>query len=389
MKPLHIAIALLCGACIQSAAAGPLPRYQVEALAAPDLNEYHVTGFNDHGQVVGYSVNEGDPEDWWDDRYVSYLWSAGRVQRLTGPENGLGAKATGINDNGVILGQRLNEEDRPFWKPVVWQPGAEATPLPGRIDGALTHDINNNGVVVGEHYFQGSHSEGLVWRNGQLTQLQNLPNPNQQDPWYGGALGLNDRGLIVGYGSITVQEVPAVNADITRAQAVMWEENGNLKVLDSQIEGWEFAYARDINEAGRIIGTAERFESGGPWHDGQQAALWVDGELTLLGDLGSQALDITEDGIVVGTNKGDGVIWLSDGTMLSVDSLLDGTDAASWDILSVQAANDVGQYLVSGRVDGQLRYAILTPVPEPESVALVLAGLGLLGVRLRQRRRAV
>ena len=50
--------------------------------------------------------------------------------------------------------------------------------------------------------------------------------------------------------------------------------------------------------------------------------------------------------------------------------------------------NNAGQIVGSGFINGKERAYLITPVPEPETYALMVAGLGLLGFMLRRRRAA-
>jgi probable HAF family extracellular repeat protein len=75
-----------------------------------------------------------------------------------------------------------------------------------------------------------------------------------------------------------------------------------------------------------------------------------------------------------------------DGQMYDVNDLLGVRDAQRWSLDSAFQVNNVGQLLVAGtaRSDSSLMMqALLTPVPEPQSGLLMLAGLGLLGAVAR------
>jgi len=64
-------------------------------------------------------------------------------------------------------------------------------------------------------------------------------------------------------------------------------------------------------------------------------------------------------------------------------------DASDWTFSSSEGINDAGQIIGYGRKNGVTRAFLLTPVPEPDSMALFAASLLILtGVVRRTRRRA-
>lgn len=56
----------------------------------------------------------------------------------------------------------------------------------------------------------------------------------------------------------------------------------------------------------------------------------------------------------------------------------------TFDLQSASFVDDRGQILVSGLQNGSQRYALLTPVPEPSTMALALGGLAVLTWRARK-----
>ena len=62
---------------------------------------------------------------------------------------------------------------------------------------------------------------------------------------------------------------------------------------------------------------------------------------------------------------------------------------AGWSHLFVSDINNVGQITGTGTIDGTVRAFLLSPVPEPETYALMLAGLGLLGGIARRRKARI
>ena len=122
--------------------------------------------------------------------------------------------------------------------------------------------------------------------------------------------------------------------------------------------------------------------------------------MTDLGTLGgadaySEAWDINNGGQIVGSSTLtlDGgiiaVIW-DNGQIVDLNSFLDiSLKQEGWFLTSATSINDSGQILAQ-MFNHQLRegrQALLTPVPEPETYAMLLAGLGLLGFTMRKRKQ--
>ena len=118
-----------------------------------------------------------------------------------------------------------------------------------------------------------------------------------------------------------------------------------------------------------------------------------------LGTLGgvdafSSASDINHSGQIVGgstftpDDEGVAVIW-DNGQIYDLNSFLDASLVQEgWVLAGANAINDSGQilaFMVNTQLGGG-RNALLTPVPEPETYAMLVAGLGLLGLTARKRK---
>jgi hypothetical protein len=127
-----------------------------------------------------------------------------------------------------------------------------------------------------------------------------------------------------------------------------------------------------------------------------RAVRWQGGVAQALGDLAGgsdvgNAFDVNNAGWVVGTGNASGaqhaVLWRPGGSgPLDLNALLlDNPDQMI--LTDARVVNDHGQIAGWGLIGGQRFGYVLTPVPEPQTVALFAAGLGVVGLRWRRAGR--
>ncbi|NHZ87947.1 DUF3466 family protein [Massilia sp. CCM 8733] len=245
---------------------------------------------------------------------------------------------------------------------------------------AWANGVNNAGTVVGssktdvrvpggDPYNPRFASHAFAYSDGVTKDLGTLGGVHS------GATAINNAGTIVGYAHNTSW----------RERAFIYQ-NGRMTDLGA-FEGGSSA-ATDINDSGQIIG-----QSAHTWDTSVQSAfLYVDGVMTDLGwsaGKSSKAVDINNLGQVIGYGadaKGlqHGFIY-QNGQLLQLDAALD--PLAGWSIRSTYSINDHGQILADACQLGVCGTVLLSPVPEPERYAMMLAGLGLLGVCARRRKQ--
>jgi uncharacterized membrane protein len=208
-----------------------LPGSEYQALATMGPCCPSAIGINGSGVVVGVSV----------------FGSGGqRPTRWTGnvPED-LGVVAgdatgycTAITDGGHVVGQSGNEAAQ--WRGA----GAERLSFPGPVLFSIAHGVNEAGDVVGE-VSTGGASRAVLWRGGVAEELANLGGS------YSIARAISERGWIVG----EAQKVPTpAEIGIVAAVWIDGQPHDLNQLTDNMPVGLRLDTARDVNEAGQIVG---------------------------------------------------------------------------------------------------------------------------------------
>lgn len=285
--------------------------------------------------------------------------------------------ATDINNNGQIV---VTGEYGSF----LWENGTMTD-----IGMSTPWRINNLGQVVGG---EGSMSgSAFLWeKEAGLTAL-----------WVGGeARGINDYGQVAGHKDSQtviwdedngVQQIPGHQGnDINNngtvlgrfpSSAYIWDSvNGlvNLKTLSGSSD----AYA--INDYGQVVGVAREAAE-----NGAHAVLWESPDVMVnlgrLGGIQSQAKDINNNGLIVGfstIDSGDYHAFLyKEEQMIDLNNTID--PAAGWTLNWANAINDNDLIVGYGMIGGESHAFLMTPVPEPASLSLLLLG----GMAFLRKRR--
>jgi probable HAF family extracellular repeat protein len=160
----------------------------------------------------------------------------------------------------------------------------------------------------------------VIWRNGVMTALPNLPHGNNANVFW-----VNDLGQISGVaedGTFDPSCSTVTPFQTYRFLPVIWGPNGAIRrvLLPLLSKGDTVAYPLTINDHGQVVGTSGLCSTIGlpPFAinstTASHAVLWdKDGSLTDLGSLGGPvniATSINNHGAVVGTSPS-----LSDGTI--------------------------------------------------------------------------
>ncbi len=346
--------------------------------------------------------------------------------------------ARAISNSGAISGESGDGAIQNIG--VRFDSGIVALPAFAGVDNTIIRGINNSGVSAAIQQTSGGNDRAVLLTTSGAIQLGNLAGFASA-----GAFDVNNFGVATGYALLSGRNnfagggFPVLPNTLTRQVAVRWT-NG-VPVALSDLPGLIINSAGSaINDAGMVAGNARL-----SINQLQRAILWdVDGSATFLalgtGQIASRARAINEAGSVAGqvfldngdilgsvwsgnniqfllnptgdgfvqattrginsagtvvgfANDADGLlpslgqIWTFNGsgyTATALDSLV--VNLGGWQTQAAQAINDRGQIVGIGiNPNGFQRAYLLTPIPEPTSWAMMIAGFGLVGGAMRRR----
>lgn len=343
---------LLLSLCCAGAARADI-RYTARVLA--DLKMPRAA-LNDAGQVAG---NISEPVGSVHVNVAVRMETDGSITRLGTVHPGERDYVQwmqDINNSGASVASYWNYSVGAF-RPIMWDAQGKAHPIEVRgtsNSGAIA--LNDAGTVVGYTQLPGSVSLsfGWSWYNGRQTMLDVGPYV------YAMPGDINAAGVIAGGVYTGAHFDPA-----------LWRD-GALGMLPTYGYGGS---ASVITRSGLVGG--EVYDAQGRAH----AAMWRDGELVDLGT-GFYFRAMNDAGVAIGISyPGNGwsraMLW-REGQLYELDALWDDPDG--WKLGDVLDINDQGQILVERFHPSLYKtgIALLTPVPEPASAAMLAAGLLLL-----------
>lgn len=368
MRTGLLACCLALALALASAGASALTQtdWEIHSLGTLGGDFSVAVDLNNAGQVVGDAQTEPriiDPAD-PPIPFVRAFISAPDGGALTdiGTLGGFFSQATAVNNQGQVVG--TSTIGRSFNSAFVTAPNG-ANIQPSRFF-STPNDINNVGQTVfkDSNPFLTNLDDTFIANNDgsgaiRITTPDDLPD---QGPT---AVALNDQGQVA----------------VSGAQfGYIWTVVEGARNLTPGALGSRVV---DINNAGQILGVlvndvlAEQVfltaPNGGP--------------LTLIGTPGdnNNPTGLNIFGQIVGTTsfagEVDGYVTGPGGNgLLDLDTLA-AVVADGWSDLSPVAINDRGQIAGTGILGGRQLAFLLTPIPEPATYALMLAGFGLLGLR--------
>jgi probable HAF family extracellular repeat protein len=337
------------------------------------------TAINNVGQIVGWSDTAVLP--WPSISRHATLWNDGAHVTYLGTLGGDQSNATGINDSGQVVGWGYTTDNK-YMLPITWDGGTTKTTLNtfglDPFFGGQAIGINSTGQMAG-------HSGGTpaLWNGTTLTTLDGVGGFGS-----GGIVNaINDAGEMVGFVS---------------SGAARWDGT-TLTQLD-RLLGSIGSGAYAINNSGQIVGYDD---------DGiiTHAVMWSGTTETVLNPLYSGGISVAlgnnDAGQIVGEsidNTGNAMhatIW-NGTTPTDLNSYLDAAAVdAGWVLRLAIDINNSG-WIVGEAYNNNLgigmhafvladhAYVTLFPpvtvVPEPETYAMFMAGLGLLGFIARRRK---
>ena len=374
----------LLTACVFLATTGPATAtsYTLTYLGTPGITgsffrSVGANSINNSGQVVGYANYQNENPS----HYYATVWNGTTSTQLY---TAIFSMANGINDSGQVAGWRDSSA-------TVWN-GTTPTDLLGLEFGSsgAASAINNSGQVAGYSRIDSTHNytRATVWNGTIPTELGTLGGDENY------ATDINNAGQVVGYGLV----VSAPNQRVFHA--IVW--NGTTPTdLDAAGGDQRSSEAFGINDSGQSVGMSE-LNAGRETH----ATLWNGTTPTDLGTLDgyiSFALGINNSSQVVGWSNSlhdpeihHATIWdgAASHTPTDLNNFMDASEvSAGWYFEEARGINDNGWIVgIARNVNAdhhgfhETRAFLLTPVPEPETYALFMAGLGLMGFIARRRK---
>jgi probable HAF family extracellular repeat protein len=315
---------------------------------------------NNLGQVTGNAQQDtSQPAP----RLIAFSWSPPEgplvpLGVLPGSNNF--SRGYAINDAGVIVGESDNNTPQAFrWDPINGMTGLIR--LLGDNFNGVAHGINNSGVIVGISG-NGITSRPTQWSaSGLPTDLGSIDGVNTS---FGRAWFIHDSGTVVGFSADGINIAP---------KATMWLGGAGGQIInllsllpDSRSE----AYA--VNSNNVAVGYAVNGSTGGGTPI-RRAVRWevVGGvpQIQELGSLGmtfSEAMDIADDGTIVGLATNilglSQAAWIyRNGTMEDLNSVF--TPPAGWVLTAANSINSRGDIAGWGSLNGSTRAFLLLAQP--------------------------
>jgi probable HAF family extracellular repeat protein len=332
---------------------------RIPGYAVADLGSLPVSGgtrlveardVNNSGQVVGTSnaTASGSVSTY----KHAFLYSGG-VMRDLGTLGGVISSAASVSGPGHVVGS--SHTSIGYEHAFLYSAGKmiDLGTLPGHYDSFAT-GVNDSGHVVGYSAQSSSNERAFLRTTGALVNLGTLPNGNRSR-----ATGLNNLGHVVGYSQTT-----------NYSEHAFLYSNGTMKDLGTiGANASGNSHARAINDAGQIAGWSTVGSNLSTVH----AFLYSAGKVQDLGALPgypfSYANGLNGSGHVVGfvameeerfAGEKKRAFLYRNGRMLDLNETLQ--PGSAWVLLEATAINDNGAIAGVGKMNGETRAFLLTPL---------------------------
>ena len=379
-------------------------------LLSSSYSYVYATGINASGQVVGYGYNDGQFGTSFSDSYQAFVTGAnGAGMRAIPTLGGSWNKANAINDKGWVVGTSATTTSTPGGDTRGFiDKGPGTTRSLGTLAGPSTATaINNNGRVVGSYTAPGDHQRGYYvnarYNNtgGTMHDIGSLGGPNTRPT------GVSASGQVVGESEIYPSPDPYQSYHRAFVTSTHDGDNPRIMAQVAQIGAdptslGHVSSAAAINDLGQIVGTTQNAYYtdaspfiAGPDGIGRRLDLHDMGEFPMAGawQLSGKGLALNHFGQVAGSYfytvnmmehafvSGANGYGLVDVNTMSFTNMAN--SVRDWIFFNATGINDLGQFVANGS-NGHAY--LITPVPEPAVVVMMLCGLAWLLWRRGVRR---
>ena len=350
--------------------------------------EHLAMGINNQGQVVGWSITPTQIFREEPRNFLQAFVSAPNggaltnLQKVTIFEQGIPStriqetfsQATAINDAGVVV---FNAERFGSMRTALYSSPSYIYGYP-TAGFARANDINNHGQIVGEQLF--SPVAFISSTEGAYREIRD----DQGNPIADRATGINDSG-----------QVSLSGFSQEKSKAMIWSESVGAKLIATSPD---FSAATvGINNSGQILGFEYAMQNAPELFNVGFVTDPNGGKVNYLDTFGgsfNEVMGLNNLGQVVGRAQDESGVYHAYVTGPAGQSLINlGFEKdilnSGWSDIRVAAINDFGQIAGTGNHNGITRPFLLSPIPEPETYAMMLAGLSVLGFIRRRKQGAL
>ncbi len=268
-------------------------------------------------------------------------------------------EARDINDNGMIVGHSIGTSASAFYYDGTLHSIGD---LGGGVSTAF--GVNKLGHITGYSKTSSGETHAYIYDGIVMNDIGVLANSTNLV-----ARRINDSDWVVGDATVN-----------NKRRGFIYDGSGFRDI--GTLGGLE-TFAFDINNLGWVVGQST-LSNGNP-----HAYLYDGNGMTNLGTLGgssSRALAINDSGDIVGyslTSSGKNHAFIySDGQLKDLNDLV---SIPGWTIAFAEDINNAGQIVVIGQDSNNVNKSfLLTPIPEPSALALLLIAAPLMVLRSKK-----